>query len=151
MGEFLILQPDAKVSPSHDLLPSGSGLYVLRCEGADAKKQIVAAQSIFLNTPHPLEMLRDKCAYGSEGGIQRDHDVETYLISIRSVIRQELNRIRRRRQQHVWWQLVRVNQSEVHLFLYGGRECLKWLRVVVASNHMHLLSFLRWLIMEACN
>ncbi|KAI3506558.1 hypothetical protein L2E82_19779 [Cichorium intybus] len=151
MGEFLILQPDAKVSPSHDLLPSGSGLYVLRCEGGDAKKQIVAAQSVFLNTPHPLEILRDRCAYGSEGGIQRDHDVETYLISIRTVIRQELNRIRRRRQQHVWWQLVRVNQSELHLFLYGGRECLKWLRVVVASNHMHLLSFLRWLIMEACN
>ncbi|KAL4558910.1 hypothetical protein LXL04_037115 [Taraxacum kok-saghyz] len=143
MGEFLILQPDANVSPSHELLPAGCGLYVLRCE-------TMAAQSVFLNTPHPLEILRDRCAYGSEGGIQRDHDVETYLIAIRSVIRQELNRVRRRRREHVWWQLI--DQTQVKLLWYGGRECFKWLiRLAVASNHMYFICFVRWVIMEACN
>ncbi|KAD6120254.1 hypothetical protein E3N88_11525 [Mikania micrantha] len=102
MGEFLILQPDAKLSPNHDLLPQGSGLYILRSQASDpnmAKKQTRAAQSIFLNTPHPLEILTDRCAYGSEGAILRDHDVDTYLISIRKVISQELNRTRRMRRQ----------------------------------------------------
>ncbi|KAJ7973042.1 Lipase [Quillaja saponaria] len=94
VGELLILQPDEKFSPSHHLLPSGSGLYLLSCplsEPNDAEKQLRAAQLIFLNSPHPLEILSDRSAYGSEGTIQRDHDMKSYLKSVRSVIRQELN------------------------------------------------------------
>ena len=69
---------------------------------------------MFLNTPHPVEILTDLGAYGSEGAILRDHDVETYLKAIRSVIRQELNRVRRmkrQRRREFWWQLVEVNRS----------------------------------------
>ncbi|XAR58387.1 hypothetical protein NMG60_11013770 [Bertholletia excelsa] len=68
MGEFLILQPDEKLSPNHELLPPGSGLYLLNCPASDAndaEKQLRAAQSVFLNSPHPLEILSDRSAYGS--------------------------------------------------------------------------------------
>ncbi|KAF5741536.1 hypothetical protein HS088_TW10G00536 [Tripterygium wilfordii] len=88
MGELLILQPDEKFSPGHDLLPSGSGLYFLSCplsDSTDAEKQLQAAQMIFLNSPHPLEILSDRSAYGSEGCIQRDHDMSSYLKSVRNV------------------------------------------------------------------
>ncbi|KAL2510498.1 alpha/beta-Hydrolases superfamily protein [Abeliophyllum distichum] len=111
MGEFLILQPDEKFSPSHDLLPSGSGLYLLSCSVSkvESEKLIRAAQAVFLNSPHPLEILSDRSAYGSEGTIQRDHDMNSYLKSVRNVIRQELNRIRKARRQNrrkLWWPLV---------------------------------------------
>ncbi|KAK6120148.1 hypothetical protein DH2020_046054 [Rehmannia glutinosa] len=82
MGELLILQPDNKFSPSHDLLPRGSGLYLLTCPDSDItdpEKQIQAAQTVFLNSPHPLEILSDRSAYGSGGSIQRDHDMNSYL------------------------------------------------------------------------
>nr|XP_043638439.1 phospholipase A1 PLIP2, chloroplastic-like [Erigeron canadensis] len=159
MGEFLILQPDAKLSPNHELLPPGSGLYVLRSQASNtdvAKKQTRAAQSLFLNTPHPLEILSDRCAYGSDGAILRDHDVDTYLTSIRSVISQELKRVRRMRRQQrqqSWWHMVRVNQSEVKLWVDGGIE---WLRMVVAPQNMHLVMlllvpYIRLLIIEVCN
>ncbi|KAJ6338569.1 hypothetical protein OIU76_008110 [Salix suchowensis] len=82
MGELLILQPDEKFSPHHHLLPSGSGLYFLNCplsDTSDAEKQLRTAQIVFLNSPHPLEILRDRSAYGSEGTIQRDHDMNSYF------------------------------------------------------------------------
>ncbi|KAJ0878421.1 putative fungal lipase-like domain, alpha/Beta hydrolase, phospholipase A1 PLIP1/2/3 [Helianthus annuus] len=159
MGEFLILQPDAKLSPNHDLLPSGSGLYVLRSQASDpnlATKQTRAAQSVFLNTPHPLEILTDRCAYGSEGAILRDHDVDTYLISIRKVISQELNRarkMRRQQQRQFWWHMVMLNGTNVKLLLDSGRE---WCRMVVATHNMHLLvvvlvPFARLWVTKACN
>ncbi|KAI3760002.1 hypothetical protein L1987_50390 [Smallanthus sonchifolius] len=159
MGEFLILQPDAKLSPSHDLLPQGSGLYVLRSQASDpnvANKLTRVAQSIFLNTPHPLEILTDRCAYGSEGAILRDHDVDTYLISIRKVISQELKRVRRMRRQQrrqFWWHMVVVNGTHVKLLLNSGRE---WWRTVVATQNMHLVvvvlvPFARLWIIKACN
>ncbi|KAK1412497.1 hypothetical protein QVD17_33797 [Tagetes erecta] len=159
MGEFLILQPDAKLSPSHNLLPQGSGLYILRSQASDpnlANKQTRAAQSVFLNTPHPLEILTDRCAYGSEGAILRDHDVDTYLISIRKVISQELNRVRRMRRQkrrQLWWHMVVVNGTQVKLLLDGGRE---WWRMAVATGNMHFLvvalaPFARVWIIKACN
>ncbi|KAJ0927760.1 putative fungal lipase-like domain, alpha/Beta hydrolase, phospholipase A1 PLIP1/2/3 [Helianthus annuus] len=175
MGEFLILQPDAKLSPNHDLLPSGSGLYVLTSSVSDmieAEKQVKAAQSVFLNTPHPLEILSDRSAYGSGGAIQRDHDMESYLVSVQSVIRQELNRARKgRREQRrrAWWPLVapRGNnrgrmgpgqsqgQMKFTRVLHSGSESLKRFTSLVASDHMGLLVILllpaKLLFVEACN
>ncbi|KAI3773189.1 hypothetical protein L6452_04393 [Arctium lappa] len=165
MGEFLILQPDAKLSPSHDLLPSGSGLYILSSPVSDvmeAEKQTRAAQSVFLNTPHPLEILSDRSAYGSEGAIQRDHDMESYLVSVQSVIRQELNRVRKARREHrrrAWWPLVTAardnnERSQLTGVLQTGSESLKRFTRLVASEHMNLLVILllpaRLLVVEAC-
>ncbi|KAK3020585.1 hypothetical protein RJ639_046935 [Escallonia herrerae] len=165
MGEFLILQPDEKLSPNHHLLPSGSGLYLLSCPVSDvseAEKQIRAAQSAFLNSPHPLEILSDRSAYGSEGTIQRDHDMNSYLKSVRNVIRQELNLIRKARREHrrrVWWPLVAprgsnrgvvvgrpvasgyTSQGQVNFsgVIQTGRESLKRFSRLIASQHMHLV------------
>ncbi|KAM1279284.1 hypothetical protein ACFX13_032170 [Malus domestica] len=165
MGELLIIQPDEKFSPNHHLLPSGSGLYLLSCplsDGSDAERQLRAAQLVFLNSPHPLEILSDRSAYGSEGTIQRDHDVNSYLKSVRGVIRQELNQIRKSRRQQrrkVWWPLIaprsvhaggvivgrtvasinlRREQLNFSGVLRTGRESLKRFGRIVASWHMHL-------------
>ncbi|KAK4492620.1 hypothetical protein RD792_003438 [Penstemon davidsonii] len=160
MGEFLILQPDEKYSPNHDLLPSGSGLYLLTCPLSDiveAEKQIRAAQAVFMNSPHPLEILSDRSAYGSEGTIQRDHDMNSYLKSVRNVIRQELSRIRKSRRENrrkVWWPLVTprgvnaglivsspvMGQGQVKFsgIIRSGKESLKRFSTLVASQHMHL-------------
>ncbi|XP_031288087.1 phospholipase A1 PLIP2, chloroplastic-like [Pistacia vera] len=183
MGELLILQPDEKFSPNHPLLPSGSGLYFLSCpllDTSDAEKQLQAAKLVFLNSPHPLEILSDRSAYGSEGTIQRDHDMNSYLRSVRSVIRQELNQIRKARREHrrkFWWPLVlphRINSgiiversvTSVNLgigldqFKFSGilqtsKESLKRLSRLVASQHMHLLVVLlfpaRLLLLGAYN
>ncbi|KAL8101044.1 hypothetical protein AgCh_033069 [Apium graveolens] len=165
MGEFLILQPDEKFSPHHELLPSGSGLYILSCPISDVKeaeKQIQAAQSLFMNSPHPLEMLRDRSSYGSEGTILRDHDMRSYLKSVGDVIRQELKQARKaqRVQRHnVWWPLVATRGSNTSIamgkpvastnmeqsqfkfagVLQNGRESMKRFSRLVASQHMHLL------------
>ncbi|KAL8207939.1 hypothetical protein R6Q57_007351 [Mikania cordata] len=177
MGEFLILQPDAKFSPSHDLLPSGSGLYILTSSVSDvieADKQTRAAQSVFLNTPHPLEIVSERSAYGSGGTIQRDHDMTSYLVSIQSVIRKELNRARKARREHrrrAWWPLVAPSgcgsgsgsgkgrmgsgQGQVKFtsVLQTGSESLKRFTRLVASDHMGLLVMLllpaRLLLVEA--
>lgn len=166
MGDFLILQPDEKFSPKHDLLPSGSGLYLLSCPVSDvkeAKKQFHAAQAVFLNSPHPLEILSDRGAYGTGGTIQRDHDMNSYMKSVRNVIRKELHSLRKARRQHrrkVWWPLVAaskgVNASitvgrpvafqnirQVQFNFSGifqtGKQSLKRFSTLVASQHMHLL------------
>ncbi|CAI9781072.1 unnamed protein product [Fraxinus pennsylvanica] len=165
MGEFLILQPDEKFSPSHDLLPSGSGLYVLSYSVSDGEPetQIRAAQAVFLSSPHPLEILSDRSAYGSGGTIQRDHDVNSYLKSVRNVIRQEFNRIRKSRREHrkkIWWPLVAPRGFNAGIIMsravasgnMGGRGELNFSGVIksgrdswkrfsrlVASQHMHLL------------
>ncbi|XP_057782190.1 phospholipase A1 PLIP2, chloroplastic [Salvia miltiorrhiza] len=164
MGDFLILQPDDKFSPSHDLLPSGSGLYLLTCREEDAdeaEKQIQAAQTVFLNSPHPLEILSDRAAYGSGGSIQRDHDMNSYYKSVRNVIQLELKRIRkarRERRRKAWWPLLApgginagiivtrpgsgmVGQGQLNFagVVQTGRESLKRFSRLVASQHMHLL------------
>ncbi|KAI5599171.1 hypothetical protein BDE02_02G180700 [Populus trichocarpa] len=165
MGELLILQPDEKFSPHHHLLPSGSGLYFLNCppsDTSDAEKQLRSAQIVFLNSPHPLEILRDRSAYGSEGTIQRDHDMNSYFKSVRNVIRQELNRIRKARRQHrrkFWLSIVAPHGNDASILvgrpvgfmnmgqnqfnfsgiLQTGRESLKRFSRLVASQHMHLL------------
>ncbi|KAI4349723.1 hypothetical protein L6164_010283 [Bauhinia variegata] len=164
MGELLILQPDEKFSPEHHLLPSGSGLYLLGGPLSDSDiddKQLRAAQLVFLNSPHPLEILSDKSAYGSGGTIQRDHDMNSYLKSLRTVIRQKLNRIRKAKREHrrkVWWPLVKprgndtgivvgrsmvsvnigLDQSTFSGILRTGKESLKRFSRLVASQHMHL-------------
>ncbi|XP_015572432.1 phospholipase A1 PLIP2, chloroplastic isoform X2 [Ricinus communis] len=166
MGDFIILQPDEKFSPHHHLLPSGSGLYFLSCplsDANDAEKLLRAAQSVFLNSPHPLEILSDRSAYGSEGTIQRDHDMNSYLKSVRSVIRQELNRIRKSKRENrrkFWWSILaprgiagggvlmerplvsnNMGQSQFNFsgVLHTGRESFKRFSRLVASQHMHLL------------
>ncbi|XP_054801993.1 phospholipase A1 PLIP2, chloroplastic-like [Prosopis cineraria] len=167
MGELLILQPDEKFSPGHDLLPAGCGLYLLSVPSSESNhnmyRELLAAQLVFLNSPHPLEILSDRSAYGSGGTIQRDHDMNSYWKSVRSVIRHELNRIRRRRREHrrkIWWPLVAlaphvsdagavvrrsvvsINVSEEGSAFSGvlktGRESLKRFSRLVASQHMHL-------------
>ncbi|KAJ8573714.1 hypothetical protein K7X08_010225 [Anisodus acutangulus] len=165
MGEFLILQPDDKFSPNHDLLPSGSGLYLMSypvSDSTEAEKQIQAAQAVFLNSPHPLEILSDRSAYGSGGTIKRDHDMNSYLKSVRNVIHHEVNNIRKARRRHrrrVWWPLVspsgvnagivvrryvesgnmRHGQINFAGILQSGKESLKRFSTLVASQHMHLL------------
>ncbi|KAJ4968072.1 hypothetical protein NE237_014773 [Protea cynaroides] len=165
MGELLILQPEEKFSPHHQLLPSGSGLYILTgpvSDSCDAEKELQAAQSVFLNSPHPLEILSDRSAYGSNGTIYRDHDMNSYFKSVRDVIRHELNVIRKAKREHrrqLWWPLVpsrsihagiimakRVASSDMdqhQLSLSGifrnGRQSLKRFSRLVASQHMHLL------------
>ena len=168
MGNLLILQPDEKFSPSHHLLPSGSGLYLLCCplsESDDTEKRLRAAQMVFLNSPHPLEILSDRSAYGSGGSVQRDHDMNSYLKSVRTVIRQELNQIRkakREQRRKVWWPLllprgvdtsivagrsmISINvgqrQSPFSGVIQTGRESLKRFSRVVTSQHMHLFVLL---------
>ncbi|EXB59331.1 hypothetical protein L484_001911 [Morus notabilis] len=145
MGDFLILQPDEKFSPSHELLPSGIGLYLLSRPLSDlndqAEKQLRDAKAVFLNSPHPLEILRDRSAYGSGGTIQRDHDMNSYL-------------------KCVWWPLVaphgvnagivigrpvstgmsNVGQEQFNFsgIVQNGKESLKRFSRLVASQHMHL-------------
>ncbi|XVE73410.1 hypothetical protein DITRI_Ditri11bG0115800 [Diplodiscus trichospermus] len=165
MGQLLILQPDEKFSPHHYLLPSGTGLYFLSCplSNEDSEEKLLrAAQRIFFNSPHPLEILSDRSAYGSDGTVQRDHDMNSYLRSVRAVIRQELIRIRRAKREQrrkLWWPLVlprginagiilgrsiatvNVGQEQFNFtgVLRTGRDSLKRFSRLVASQHMHLL------------
>lgn len=168
MGELLILQPDENFSPHHHLLPSGSGLYLLSCllsDVSEAQKQIRAAQKLFFDSPHPLEILSDRSAYGSGGTVQRDHDMNSYLRSVRAVIRQELNRIRKARREQrrkLWWPLggqcdmnngivldrtIMSVHSGQHLFTFSGiigtsQESLKRFSQFVSSQRMHLIMVL---------
>ncbi|KAH9613947.1 hypothetical protein KSS87_007193 [Heliosperma pusillum] len=163
MGEMLILQPDTKVSPQHDLLPSGTGLYLLTCKTNDVsetEKQLRAAKKAFLNRPHPLEILTDRSSYGTGGAIQRDHDMKSYVKCVRSVVRHELTRLRkaeRERRRKVWWPLIKPRVIETGIVvrssfgpaqfnfagaLRTGRESLKRFSSLVASQHMHLLVLL---------
>uniref|UniRef100_A0A0D6QV69 Fungal lipase-type domain-containing protein n=1 Tax=Araucaria cunninghamii TaxID=56994 RepID=A0A0D6QV69_ARACU len=123
MGQLLILQPKEKVSPPHPLLPSGSGFYSLhhvnegRCENENelpGALQLRAAQIIFFNTPHPLEILSDRFAYGSDGSISRDHDSSNYLTAINHILRQQtkrLRRLQREQRRQMWWPFVTPDSS----------------------------------------
>ncbi|GAA0146414.1 hypothetical protein LIER_06378 [Lithospermum erythrorhizon] len=94
MGKFLILQPN----------------------GNEADKHFHAALSEFLNSPHPLEILSDRSAYGSSVNIYGDHDMKSYLKCIRNVIRQELNHIRQTRKEcrhNLWLPLVDRSASAI--------------------------------------
>ncbi|XP_010556704.1 PREDICTED: uncharacterized protein LOC104825945 [Tarenaya hassleriana] len=159
-GEFLILQPDEKFSPGHDLLPPGSGLYVLKSEFSDteiAEEQLRSAQMVFLNTPHPLEILSDKSAYGSRGTVHRDHDMNSYLKSLKRVIRKEVNRVRkakREQRRSLWWPILvfrdrvnsgirqQMNGQDFSGMVKAGRESVARFNRLVPSHHMHLVTAL---------
>ncbi|XP_031110923.1 phospholipase A1 PLIP2, chloroplastic-like isoform X2 [Ipomoea triloba] len=163
MGDLLILQPPNKFSPSHDLLPPGPGLYLLSppVTDDDAEKQILAAKTAFLNSPHPLEILSDRSAYGSGGTIQRDHDMQSYLKSVRTIIYEEIRKSKREQPRRSWWPLIvipGVNNGDIFVgrlvrprpgqltfagMFRSGKESLKRF-TVVAAQHMHL--FLMFLL-----
>ncbi|WVZ96630.1 hypothetical protein U9M48_042243 [Paspalum notatum var. saurae] len=121
MGEVLILQPNEKLSPHHHLLPAGIGLYLFGAQTKDSDTSPTALQpalSAFFNSPHPLEILRDAGAYGPKGTVHRDHDVHSYLRSVRAVLRQETRAEKERRRLlrwpiEVYGALARVDRGEV--------------------------------------
>ncbi|XP_074366693.1 phospholipase A1 PLIP1, chloroplastic [Apium graveolens] len=84
MGKVFILQPDETSSPPHPLLPPGIALHALEDPQSGSSKNGLMT---FLNSPHPLEMLRNPTAYGSDGTILRDHDSSNYLKAVNGVIR----------------------------------------------------------------
>ncbi|KAJ4895172.1 alpha/beta-Hydrolases superfamily protein [Raphanus sativus] len=154
MGELLILQPDESFSPGHDLLPPGNGLYLLEdTEEEEEEERLRAAQTVFLNTPHPLDILGDRSAYGSSGTIQRDHDMNSYLKAVRSVIRKEVSQIRRAKREHrrsLWWPIVVARESgssgrqinggqDFSGMMQTGRKSLQRFSRLVASQHMPLI------------
>ncbi|KAG7652831.1 Fungal lipase-like domain [Arabidopsis suecica] len=163
MGELLILQPDETFSPGHELLPSGNGLYLLTSdfESPDIEdsdeERLRASQTVFLNTPHPLDILSDRSAYGSSGTIQRDHDMNSYLKAVRSVIRKEVNQIRRAKREHrrsLWWPILvaresgssgiavsngQINGQDFSGMMQTGRKSLQRFSRLVASQHMPLI------------
>lgn len=166
MGDLLIMQPPNKFSPSHHLLPPGPGLYLLSPPVTDdgAEKQILAAKTAFLNSPHPLEILSDRSAYGSGGTIQRDHDMQSYLKSVRTIIYEEIRKSKReQRLRRSWWPLIvipGVNNGDIFVgrlvrprpgqgqftfagLFHSGKESLRRF-TVVAAQHMHL--FLMFLL-----
>ncbi|KAJ1261832.1 hypothetical protein BS78_09G060500 [Paspalum vaginatum] len=105
MGEVLILQPDEKLSPHHHLLPAGIGLYLFGAQTKDSDTSsttLQSALSAFFNSPHPLEILRDAGAYGPKGTVHRDHDVHSYLRSVRAVLRKETRAEKERRRLLRW-------------------------------------------------
>ncbi|KAF3570727.1 hypothetical protein F2Q69_00058089 [Brassica cretica] len=176
MGELLILQPDESFSPGHDLLPIGNGLYLLTGGGFESlddeeEQRLRAAQTVFLNTPHPLDILSDRSAYGSSGTIQRDHDMNSYLKAVRSVIRKEVSQIRRLKREHrrsLWWPILVARESgrssgtaignngqDFSGMMKTGRKSLQRFSRLVASQHMPLIVVLlfpvKLLFLEAFN
>lgn len=165
LGKLLILQPEEKFSPHHDFLPPGSGLYLLDYSSSDpagSASLLQAARTAYLNTPHPLEVLSDRSAYGSNGAVHRDHDMQAYVRSVRGVFRQELKLIRKAKREHrrlLWRPLVtteglhfsvlgqrsttstsssgRYHFSFMGVFV-GGKETLKRFRKILASR-VHIL------------
>ncbi|CAL4957455.1 unnamed protein product [Urochloa decumbens] len=114
MGEVLILQPEERLSPHHHLLPPDSGIYHLGGASSSSRSndeaslpQLRSALSAFFNSPHPLEILKDGGAYGPRGTVYRDHDVNSYLRSVRAVVRKEARRAREAERDRwrllFWW------------------------------------------------
>ncbi|PPS10787.1 hypothetical protein GOBAR_AA09861 [Gossypium barbadense] len=85
LGNLLILQPNAKSSPGHPLLPPGTAFYALDTTGY--KDTSNAAINGFLNSPHPLQTLFDPKAYGDDGTVSLNHDSSSYLKAINGVLR----------------------------------------------------------------
>lgn len=108
MGEMVIMQPEDDQAPGHPLLPQGSGLYSLRTprqieitqemnkNPLRQARELQSAERAFLNVPHPLEILSDRNAYGSEGTISRDHDCRNYLKALHRM--QHINALKQRKE-----------------------------------------------------
>ncbi|CAM8959395.1 unnamed protein product [Rhodiola kirilowii] len=182
MGQVLILQPDPRFSPPHNLLPPGSGLYILtpateKTSDKD-KNSLRSAQLAFLNSPHPLEILSDRAAYGAEGTIMRDHDMRSYLKAVRVVIHHELNQINKTRSEQrnkdrwplvsprsrktkvgqlTWAASICQHRKQLNFsgVIYNGKEPLKRFSRLVASQHMQMFVLLlvpaRLLLLGAYN
>ncbi|KAH1046090.1 hypothetical protein J1N35_036874 [Gossypium stocksii] len=85
LGKLLILQPNAKSSPGHPLLPPGTAFYAFDTTGC--KDTSNSAINGFLNSPHPLQTLFDPKAYGDDGTVSLNHDSSSYLKAINGVLR----------------------------------------------------------------
>ncbi|KAG5626598.1 hypothetical protein H5410_011816 [Solanum commersonii] len=105
MGKIFIIQPDEKSSAPHPLLPPGSGIYSLDSTSCAFTRR---ALTVFLNSPHPLEILSVPTAYGSGGTILRDHDSSNYLKAVNNIIRQRTKLLvrRARKQRNLIWPLL---------------------------------------------
>lgn len=107
-GQLLILQPEAQQAPGHPLLPSGSGLYRLEkpklrnLGNPSSATDLQAAESAFLNSPHPLDIMSDPSAYGAEGAISRDHDPRSYRRAVNHVLKQTVRCLQRRKRMELW-------------------------------------------------
>ncbi|KAM0951182.1 putative fungal lipase-like domain, alpha/Beta hydrolase, phospholipase A1 PLIP1/2/3 [Dioscorea sansibarensis] len=143
MGKLLILQPEDKFSPHHHLLPAGSGLFLLdsssSADSADALPLLQSAWFAFLNTPHPLEILIDRNAYGSSGSVIRDHDVHGYLTSLRGVIHQELKFIRETNRKQLHRSGLSSKSFRIYSIFHGGKQTLKRLRKTIKSQSLQML------------
>ncbi|XP_015065440.1 phospholipase A1 PLIP1, chloroplastic [Solanum pennellii] len=105
MGKIFIIQPDERSSAPHPLLPPGSGIYSLDSTNCAFTRR---AFRVFLNSPHPLEILSVPTAYGSGGTILRDHDSSNYLKAVNNIIRQHTKLLVRRvrKQRNLIWPLL---------------------------------------------
>ncbi|KAH0726565.1 hypothetical protein KY290_004079 [Solanum tuberosum] len=105
MGKIFIIQPDEKSSAPHPLLPPGSDIYSLDSTSCAFTRR---ALRVFLNSPHPLEILSVPTAYGSGGTILRDHDSSNYLKAVNNIIRQRTKLLVRRvrKQRNLIWPLL---------------------------------------------
>lgn len=164
MGQLLILQPDEKVSPGHHLLPTGSGLYFFgqpssspdSTTDSTTRRLLRAALSVFLNSPHPLEILGDRSAYGTDGAVVRDHDMGSYLKAMREVISMEQERIRqaekerqkekKKRRHGMQWPAIGpyaasplARHFDVSGVLNGGMKSLRRFTGMIESQNMQLL------------
>lgn len=150
MGEVLILQPDERLSPHHHLLPPDSGIYHLggggggggaggtaANAGEGSLPQLRSALSAFFNSPHPLEILKDGAAYGPRGSVYRDHDVNSYLRSVRAVVRKEARRAREAERER--WRLLLWWPFGVHGVSSAGRRGGLVDAVSEAARRAHLL------------
>ncbi|KAI7742286.1 hypothetical protein M8C21_002474 [Ambrosia artemisiifolia] len=105
MGKMFIIQPDAKSSPHHPLLPPGSALYAMENTNCGSTKTALRA---FLNSPHPIETLQHPTAYGSDGTILKDHDSSNYLKAVNEIIRQHTKTFikKPKEQRNLLWPLL---------------------------------------------
>ncbi|KAK1364246.1 phospholipase A1 PLIP1, chloroplastic [Heracleum sosnowskyi] len=62
----------------------------------------------FLNSPHPLDTLKNITAYGSNGTLLRDHDSSNYLKAVNGVLRHHKTAVTRtaRRQRSLLWPIL---------------------------------------------
>lgn len=75
--------------------------------------ELRAAETAFLNSPHPLDIMSDPSAYGPEGAISRYHDPRSYRKSVNHVMKQTVRCLQRRKRIERW-HLNSERMAEVH-------------------------------------